>query len=225
MSEAQRIPFSFENSAPGLFPACRPSKIVCVGRNYLEHARELGNPVPQEPLIFLKPPSAMIGHGEAIVIPSISEFVSFEGELGVVIGRRARNLRLDEAADCVYGFTCVNDVTARDLQKRDGQWSRAKGFDTFCPVGPWIVPRESVELEAVRIRTYVGSELKQDAPLSDMIFPIPALIAHITQFMTLEAGDLIATGTPPGVGRIQAGDTVRVEIDGIGALENPVISE
>jgi 2-keto-4-pentenoate hydratase/2-oxohepta-3-ene-1,7-dioic acid hydratase in catechol pathway len=196
-----------------------------VGRNYLDHAKELGNPVPAEPLIFFKPVSSMIPAGAPIVYPAISEFVSFEGELGVVIGKRTRNVRAEEAEASIFGYTCVNDVTARDLQKKDGQWSRAKGFDTFCPVGPWIVPRGEVETGALRIRTFVNGVKLQDAPVSDLIFPVAVLIEHISQFMTLEPGDLIATGTPPGVGPLAPGDVVRVEIEGIGALENPVVRE
>ena len=221
----ERIPFIFENAEPGLVPACRPSKIVCVGRNYVDHAKELGNPVPAEPLIFFKPVSSLIPTGAAIVYPAISEFVSFEGELGVIIGKRTRNVRAEEAEASIFGYTCVNDVTARDLQKKDGQWSRAKGFDTFCPAGPWIVPRAEVDLNVVRVCSYVNDVKKQDAPVRDMIFPVAVLIEHISRFMTLEPGDLIATGTPPGVGPLVPGDEVRVEIEGIGALENPVIRE
>jgi 2-keto-4-pentenoate hydratase/2-oxohepta-3-ene-1,7-dioic acid hydratase in catechol pathway len=220
-----RLQFCYQNAEPRLTPACRPSKIVCVGRNYLDHAKELGNPVPAEPLIFLKPVSSLIPTGAPIIYPAISEFVSFEGELGVVIGKRARNVRAEDAEDFIFGYTCVNDVTARDLQKKDGQWSRAKGFDTFCPAGPWIVPRGEVDLSTVRIRTYVNGVKQQDAPVSDMIFPIARLIEHIARFMTLEPGDLIATGTPPGVGPLVPGDVVRVEIEGIGVLENPVVRE
>ncbi len=142
-----RIAFCFENVEPRLLPSCRPSKIVCVGRNYLEHAKELGNPVPSEPLIFLKPPSSLIASGEPIVYPAISELLSYEGELGVVIGKRARRVKAADVDEYIFGYTCVNDVTARDLQKKDGQWSRAKGFDTFCPVGPWVVPRAEVDME------------------------------------------------------------------------------
>ena len=221
----ERIPFVFENAEPRALPACRPSKIVCVGRNYVDHAKELGNPVPAEPLIFFKPVSSMIPSGAPIIYPAISEFVSFEGELGVIIGKRARNVRKEDAEAFIFGYTCVNDVTARDLQKKDGQWSRAKGFDTFCPVGPWIVPRGEVETSALRIRTFVNEVKKQDAPVSDMIFTVSVLIEHISRFMTLEPGDLIATGTPPGVGPLVPGDVVRVEIDGIGAVENPVVRE
>lgn len=220
-----RLQFCCENVEPRLVPTCRPSKIVCVGRNYLDHAKELGNPVPAEPLIFFKPVSSMIPTGAPIVYPAISEFVSFEGELGVVIGRRTRNVRAEEAEASIFGYTCVNDVTARDLQKKDGQWSRAKGFDTFCPVGPWIVPRGEVETGVLRIRTFVNGVKLQDAPVSDLIFPVAVLIEHISRFMTLEPGDLIATGTPPGVGPLAPGDVVRVEIEGIGALENLVVRE
>jgi 2-keto-4-pentenoate hydratase/2-oxohepta-3-ene-1,7-dioic acid hydratase in catechol pathway len=206
-----------------LLPPCWPSKIVCVGRNYREHAGELGNPVPAEPLLFLKPPSALIASGDPIVYPALSERVDYEGELGVVIGRRARHVRPQEAEEYVLGYTCVNDVTARDLQRKDGQFTRGKGFDTFCPVGPWIVPRDQVAFEEFRIRTFVDGEKKQDALASEMIFPVEVIIAFITQFMTLEPGDLIATGTPAGVGPVQAGSVVRVEIEGIGVLENRVV--
>ncbi len=220
-----RLAFCYQNAEPRLLPTCRPSKIVCVGRNYLEHARELGNPPPAEPIVFLKPPSSLIASGEPIVYPAISEFVSFEAELGVVIGRRARRVKARDAGQYIHGYTCVNDITARDLQKKDAQWTRAKGFDTFCPAGPWIVPQDQVDLERVRIRCLVDGEAKQDASLSDMIFPVPVLVEYITGFMTLEPGDLIATGTPPGVGPLQVGSTVRVEIEGIGAIENPVVRE
>jgi len=220
-----RLHFCFENVEPRLIPNYRPSKIICVERNYVEHARELGNPVPAEPLIFLKPPSSLIDTGQPIVYPSISEFLSYEGELGVVIGTRARRVRAGEAGQYVFGYTCVNDVTARDLQKKDGQWSRAKGFDTFCPVGPSIVPKEHVDFDQLRVRTFLDGEKKQDAPVHDMIFSVPSLIEFITRFMTLEPGDLVATGTPPGVGPIEAGCRVRVEIEGIGFIENPVVRE
>ena len=220
-----RLCFCFDNVEPRLFPTCRPSKIVCVGRNYLEHAKELGNPVPAEPLIFLKPPSSLVDSGQPIVYPAISEFVSYEEELGVVIGKRARRVKAEDAGQYIFGYTCVNDVTARDLQKKDGQWSRAKGFDTFCPVGPWIVPKEQVDFDQLRVRAFVNGETKQDASVRDMIFPVPFLVEYITRFMTLEPGDLVATGTPPGVGPIEAGCNVRVEIEGIGFIENPVVLE
>jgi 2-keto-4-pentenoate hydratase/2-oxohepta-3-ene-1,7-dioic acid hydratase in catechol pathway len=205
-------------------PAAAPSKIVCVGRNYAEHAKELGNAVPTEPLIFLKPPSALNGHLGAIVYPAISQLLSYEGEVGVVIGRRARHLKAEEAAAYIAGYTIVNDVTARDLQKKDGQWTRGKGFDTFCPVGPWWVPRNEVDFDALRVITRVNGEVKQDAPVTDMIFSVGAILQFVSEFMTLEPGDLIATGTPPGVGPLEAGDTVSVEVPGLGRLENPVVA-
>lgn len=206
-----------------LLPPVWPSKIVCVGRNYVDHAKELGNPVPAEPLLFYKPVSSLVAMNDSIVYPPFTELVSFEGELGLVIGRQARHVTKEDAMQYVYGFTIVNDVTARDLQKKDGQWARAKGCDTFCPVGPWVVPRTELKFEDLRIQTWVNGEKKQDGPVRDMIFSVGDVIAYITQFQTLEPGDLIATGTPPGVGPIQPGDTVRVEINGIGALENKVI--
>jgi 2-keto-4-pentenoate hydratase/2-oxohepta-3-ene-1,7-dioic acid hydratase in catechol pathway len=221
----ERLPFCYEITEPGLRPACRPSKIVCVGRNYREHAAELGNAVPAEPILFLKPPSSLIGPGTPIVYPSVSEFLSYEGELGVVIGRRARRVAAAEADRYIYGYTCVNDVTARDLQKKDGQWTRAKGFDTFCPAGPWVVPAGEIDRDHLRVRTWVDGVLKQDSSVRDMIFPVPFLVEYISRFMTLEPGDLIATGTPPGVGPLQAGSQVRVEIEGVGVLENPVVAE
>ena len=208
-----------------LLPPCAPSKIVCVGRNYAEHAKELGNEVPSEPLIFLKPPSSLIASGDTIVWPRIAEQLDFEGELGVVIGRRARRIRQNHALDSILGYTCVNDITARDLQKKDRQWTRAKGCDTFCAAGPSVVPKEDLAIEALRIRTRLDGALKQDGAACDMIFSIAAIIEFITEFMTLEPGDLIATGTPPGVGPLHPGATVEVEIDGIGVLENSVRRE
>jgi 2-keto-4-pentenoate hydratase/2-oxohepta-3-ene-1,7-dioic acid hydratase in catechol pathway len=206
-----------------LLPPCWPSKIVCVGRNYREHASELGNPLPAEPLIFLKPVSALAAHLDDIVYPPISTRVDYEGELGVVIGRRARRVKIEEAEACILGYTCVNDVTARDLQKKDGQWTRGKGFDTFCPVGPWVVPREEVRFEELRVRTFVDREKRQDASVREMIFPVARILEFVTEFMTLEPGDLIATGTPAGVGPLDPGSVVRVEIEGLGALENRVV--
>src|SRR5271165_6788464 len=206
-----------------LLPPCAPTKIVCVGRNYPEHARELGNEPPKEPLIFLKPPSSLIASGDSIVYPALSERVDFEGELGVIIGKRARRVKEAEAAEYVLGYTCVNDITARDLQKKDGQWTRGKGFDTFCAVGPSMTPREDVDETTLTVRTFVDGEKKQDAPVSEMMFSVDAIIAYVSEFMTLEPGDLIATGTPPGVGPLRPGSQVRVEIDGVGVLENVVI--
>jgi 2-keto-4-pentenoate hydratase/2-oxohepta-3-ene-1,7-dioic acid hydratase in catechol pathway len=205
-----------------LLPAVSPSKIVCVGRNYAEHAKELGNEVPKEPLIFLKPPSSLNAHNAAVIYPSISERVDFEGELGVVIGRRARKIQAEDYLKYVAGYTIVNDVTARDLQKKDGQWTRGKGFDTFCPVGPWWVPKGDVDFDSLRVITRVNGEVRQDAPVSDMLFSVGAILDFVSQFMTLEPGDLIATGTPPGVGPVNPGDRVEVEIPGLGILGNPI---
>ena len=202
----------------------RPTKIVCVGRNYAKHAAELGNDVPAEPLIFLKPPSAVIADGEAIVHPGWVGRVDYEGEIAVVIGRRARHVSPDEAWEVVAGVAPLNDVTARDLQRSDGQWSRAKGFDTFCPVGP-VRPLDRVELERLAVRTLVNGSLRQEAAAAEMVFDVPTLIAHITRVMTLEPGDLVATGTPEGIGPLQPGDTVTVEVEGVGRVTNPVVAE
>jgi 2-keto-4-pentenoate hydratase/2-oxohepta-3-ene-1,7-dioic acid hydratase in catechol pathway len=199
-----------------------PSKIVCVGRNYAEHARELGNEVPQEPLIFLKPPSSLNAHGAPVFYPTLSQRVDFEGELGVVIGRRAVRIHAADSRKYIAGYTIVNDVTARDLQKKDGQWTRGKGFDTFCPVGPWWVPKEEVDFDSLRVITRVNGEVRQEAPVTEMLFSVGAVLEFISQCMTLEPGDLVATGTPPGVGPVQPGDSVQVEIPGLGILENPI---
>jgi 2-keto-4-pentenoate hydratase/2-oxohepta-3-ene-1,7-dioic acid hydratase in catechol pathway len=204
-------------------PPSSPSKIVCVGRNYVEHAKELGNEPPTEPLIFLKPPSALNVSGDPIVYPPICRRLDYEGELGIVIGRRARHVKKEEALQYVYGYTVVNDVTARDLQRKDGQWTRAKGFDTFCVVGPWVVPQQEVDFRALRVRTTVEGQVRQEASVLDMIFSPDVIIAFITEVMTLEPGDLIATGTPSGIGPLEAGQTVRVEVSGIGGVENRVI--
>ena len=212
-------------SGARLLPPCSPSKIVCVGRNYAEHAKEMGVDVPAEPTIFLKPPSSLIASGDAIVYPRLTQRLDYEGELGVVIGRRARHVKSADAAAYILGYTPVNDVTARDLQRKDGQWTRGKGFDTFCPVGPYIVPRDEANLGDSRVRTFVDGEKKQDAAFSEMIFSVSDIIAYVSAFMTLESGDLIATGTPSGVGPLQPGSRVRVEIEGVGALENTVILE
>ncbi len=225
-------PFSEDHTGPSfaltkvrLLPPCWPTKIVCVGRNYAAHARELGNEPPAEPIVFLKPHSSLLAHKDTILYPPITSHVSYEGELGVVIGKRARRVKAGQAEDCVFGYTCVNDVTARDLQKNDPMWTRAKGFDTFCPVGPWIVGKEDVDLGRIRVRTYVNGELKQDAPASDMIFSIGQIIEYVTEFMTLEPGDLIATGTPPGVGPMEPGSEVQVLVEGVGTLENRLEKE
>jgi len=204
-----------------LLPPCVPTKIVCVGRNYLDHAKELGNEVPKEPLIFLKPPSSVIAPDEPILLPRISERVDFEGELGVIISRRCFHVGASEdVRPFIGGYTCLNDVTARDLQKRDGQWSRAKGFDTFCPIGPLL--ETTAPTPQTTIETFVNGVRKQSGRLSEMIFPVDVIICWITQAMTLEPGDVIATGTPSGVGPLAAGDVVEVSISGIGTLSNPV---
>lgn len=197
-----------------------PSKIICVGRNYAEHAKELGNEVPKAPLIFMKPPSSVIASGEAIVLPRASQRVEYEGEIGIVIGRRAYRVDEDEAAACIRGVVAVNDVTARDLQKTDGQWTRAKGFDTFCPLGPEGGTAKSLdELELV---TRVNGVERQRATAGEMVFSIPRLIVYISGIMTLLPGDMIATGTPAGVGPLVPGDVVEVEVPGVSRVTNPV---
>jgi 2-keto-4-pentenoate hydratase/2-oxohepta-3-ene-1,7-dioic acid hydratase in catechol pathway len=200
-----------------------PRKIVCIGRNYREHAAELGNEVPKEPLLFLKAPTAVIAPGEAIRIPAISQRVDFEGELAVVIGRRAAHLgATDDLRPYIRGYTIVNDVTARDLQKSDGQWSRAKGFDTFCPMGP-LVTDEIDPAAGLTVETRLNGEGKQHGTTKDLIFDIAALLRHITAAMTLLPGDVIPTGTPAGVAPMKAGDRVEVIVEGIGTLANPVV--
>jgi len=200
-----------------------PRKLVCIGRNYREHAAELGNEVPKEPLLFLKAPTAVIAPGEAIRIPSLSQRVDFEGELAVVIGRRATRLGPNEdVKPYIRGYTIVNDVTARDLQKSDGQWSRAKGFDTFCPMGP-LVTGEIDPGAGLAVETRLNGELKQHGTTADLIFDIPALLRHITAAITLLPGDVIPTGTPAGVAAMKSGDRVEVTVEGIGTLSNPVV--
>ncbi len=198
-----------------------PSKIVCVGRNYAAHAAELGNEVPAEPLIFLKAPSALIRDGDAIVLPRGAGRIEYEGEIGVVIGSRARRVSERDAWGYVGAIVPVNDVTARELQKRDGQWTRAKGFDTFCPVGE-PVPAGAVDPEALTVVTRVNGERRQQGSVRDMAYSIPRILAYISGVMTLEPGDIIATGTPEGVGPLTAGDVVEVEVSGVGTLRNPV---
>lgn len=199
----------------------RPSKIVCVGRNYLEHARELGNPMPERPLIFLKPSSALIGDGDAIVLPQESERVEHEGEIAVIIGTRARRVPADHAMEYITGFAPLNDVTARDLQKTDGQWTRAKGFDTFCPLGA-MVPANGIDPAGLEVICRVNGDVRQHGRASDMAFGIPELVSYISSVMTLEPGDVIATGTPAGVGPLRAGDVVEVEIPGVGTVRNEI---
>jgi 2-keto-4-pentenoate hydratase/2-oxohepta-3-ene-1,7-dioic acid hydratase in catechol pathway len=199
-----------------------PSKIICVGRNYRAHAKEMGSDVPKEPLLFLKPPSAVIGPDDAIVMPPESERVDHEGELGIVIGRGGRRIARADALSHVFGATAVNDVTARDLQKKDGQWSRAKGFDTFCPVGPVIVT--GLDLTALSVACRVRGETRQSGNTRDMIFPVDELVAYISAAFTLLPGDLIVTGTPEGVGPLAAGDVVEVEVEGVGVLSSRVVA-
>jgi 2-keto-4-pentenoate hydratase/2-oxohepta-3-ene-1,7-dioic acid hydratase in catechol pathway len=199
-----------------------PSKIVAVGRNYADHAAELGNDVPAEPLLFLKPSTAVIGPGEPIRLPTdLSDEVSFEGEIAVVIGALISRVTPDVAVKAILGVTCANDLTLRDVQRRESQWARAKGFDGSCPLGPAITT--GLDLGALRIRTFVDGELRQDGLSSQMVFDIPRIVSEVSQVMTLLPGDVILTGTPAGVGTIRPGQRVRVEIDGVGALENPVI--
>ncbi len=208
-----------------LLAPVRPSKIVCVGRNYREHAAELNNEVPSEPLIFLKPASALLAPGQNIVRPRLAQRVDFEGELGVVIGRPCHKLKPDEdVRPYILGYTCVNDVTARDLQKKDQQWSRAKGFDTFCPVGP-VVSDELDPWAGVTVETRQNGETRQHGSTSDFIFALDVVIRYIAEVMTLKPGDLIPTGTPSGVGPMAAGDVVEVHVPEIGTLRNSVIDE
>ncbi|MGE0396030.1 MAG: fumarylacetoacetate hydrolase family protein [Kofleriaceae bacterium] len=199
-----------------------PSKIIGIGQNYRAHAAEMGKGIPEEPLMFLKPRSAMVAEGTPIERPSGYERVDYEGELGVVIGKLAHRVSREIALDYVLGFVCVNDVTVRDLQKKDVQFTRAKGFDTFCPIGPRIVA--GLDPTNLRIQTRVNGVVKQDSSTSDMIFDVATLIAFCSEHMTLEVGDVISTGTPAGVGNLAPGDIVEVEIDGIGVLKNPVVA-
>ena len=200
-----------------------PTKIVCVGRNYVEHAKELGNEVPKVPLIFLKPPSSIISNGETIFLPPQSAQVEHEAELVIVIGKRGRHVTAENAKKIILGYTIGNDVTARDLQKSDGQWTRAKGFDTFCPYGPWI--DTDFDPSDVVITCRVNGQMRQMASTRDMVFNVGVLIAYITSIMTLEPGDLIFTGTPAGVGELKDGDEVSVEIEGLGIIKNKVKAE
>jgi len=194
-----------------------PSKLVCIGRNYAAHAKELGNEVPSEPLLFLKPPSAMMGPGGVVRLPPESARVEHEAELVVVIGARAKNVAREDALKHVFGYTCACDVTARDLQKKDVQFTRAKGFDTFAPIGPWI--ETALDPAGVRVRCTVNGETRQDGATANMIFDVPTLVAYVSRMMTLEPGDVILTGTPEGVGPLVSGDTLAVEVTGIGTLK------
>ncbi|MGB7024667.1 MAG: fumarylacetoacetate hydrolase family protein [Candidatus Acidiferrales bacterium] len=204
-----------------LLPPCEPSKIVCVGRNYTEHAAELGNDLPKEPLIFLKPPSSILAPGDPIILTPQSERVDYEGELAIVIGKTCSRLKGPaEAKSCILGYTCLNDVTARDLQKRDVQFTRAKGFDTFCPFGPFI--ETELDLSGTTVETFLNGTKRQSARIAEMIFSVDVIIQWISQMMTLLPGDVIATGTPSGVGPLAAGDVIEVAVSGVGTLRNPV---
>lgn len=213
----ERVPIS---DVALLAPVIPRSKVVCVGRNYRDHAAELGNDVPAEPMLFFKPNTSVIGPGDAISLPPQSQRVDFEGELAAVIGKIAKNVPAERALDYVFGYTIGNDVTARDLQKTDGQWARAKGFDTFCPLGPAIETDFDPTGDAV-VTTRVNGEVRQQGPISDMIFSLADIIAYASAAFTLLPGDVILTGTPAGVGPFAVGDTVEVEISGLGILRNP----
>lgn len=210
-------------------PLRTPSKIICVGRNYMAHAKEMGNRVPQEPLLFFKPPSALIPGGVPIVLPRASTHVEHEGEIAVVLGARLRLASEEEARDAVSHVLPLNDVTARDLQRSDPQWTRAKGFDTFCPVGAPVpvasLRAQGLSLESLEVTTHVNGELRQHGRAADMVFNIPFLLAYASRIMTLEPGDILSTGSPEGVGPLEPGDQVRVQIPGVGAVENPVEAE
>lgn len=199
-----------------------PSKVVAVGLNYRDHADELGMPIPDEPVLFLKPPTAVIGHGDTVLMPPQVQQVDYEAELAVVIGRRCREVPADQAGSVIFGYTCGNDVTARDLQRKDVQWTRSKSFDTFCPLGPFIeTALDPHDLEDLRIEALVNGEVRQSSTTSQMIFMVPKLVAFISRVMTLQAGDVILTGTPPGVGQVSDGDEVTIRIEGVGELTNP----
>jgi 2-keto-4-pentenoate hydratase/2-oxohepta-3-ene-1,7-dioic acid hydratase in catechol pathway len=200
-----------------------PSKVVAVGRNYAEHARELGNEVPPEPVLFLKPSTSVVGPGDPIVRPEGVGRVDFEGELAVVVGKLVRRLEPGDAIQAVLGFACANDVTARDLQRADGQWTRAKGFDTFCPLGPWI--ETDLDSSDLALRTLVNGEVRQQARTSQLEHGVAELLAFISRVMTLLPGDVVLTGTPAGVGPLEPGDRVEVEVEGVGVLNNPVVAE
>ncbi|GGH39952.1 fumarylacetoacetate hydrolase family protein [Microbacterium album] len=211
----ERVPLG---DAALLAPVIPRSKVVCVGKNYSAHAAEMDSEVPKEPLLFFKPNTAVIGPGDAIVRPPQSQDTHWEGELAVVIGRIAKNVKAENALDYVFGYTVANDVTARDLQRSDGQWSRAKGFDTFCPLGPAI--ETDFDYAQGEVITRLNGEVKQQAPFTDMIFDVPTIIEYVTAAFTLLPGDVLLTGTPAGVGAFQAGDTIEVEIPGLGVLRN-----
>ncbi|NLC07811.1 MAG: fumarylacetoacetate hydrolase family protein [Syntrophomonadaceae bacterium] len=206
-----------------LLSPCQPSKVVCVGLNYADHAEELNLNIPKEPLLFLKPPSAVIGPGDFIIYPNACQQLDYEGELAVVIREKAKNISVQEVHKVILGYTCGNDITARDLQRLDGQWTRAKSFDTFCPLGPWI--NNELDPTKINIKLWVNDELKQNSNTSRMIFPVDFLVSYISRIMTLYPGDVILTGTPFGVGSLKSGDRITVEIEGLGRLPNQVKTE
>ncbi|HMA19176.1 MAG TPA: fumarylacetoacetate hydrolase family protein [Gemmatimonadaceae bacterium] len=213
-------PLAFGDAPPVQMKIERPGKIVCIGRNYREHAKELGNEVPAEPLFFLKPSTSVIEDGEAIVLPPQSERVEFEGEIGIVIGARLSKANEERAARAIRGVVALNDVTARDLQRKDSQWTRAKGFDSFCPIGP--IATSFGDLTALTVITRVNGEEKQRGAASEMVFSIPMLLSYVSHVMTLEPGDILATGTPSGVGPLKDGDVVEIEVEGLSRVSNPV---
>lgn len=220
--DAQLEPLKMEDAE--LLSPVEPSKIVCVGRNYRDHAKELGNEIPAEPLLFFKPPSALLAPGGMVRMPAVAGRVDYEGELALVIGKQARRLKAtDDWRSYVRGYTLANDVSARDLQKKDGQWTRAKGFDTFCPVGPLV--SDEIDPEDTTLETRVNGEQRQRGHTRDFIFAIPALLEYITAAMTLEPGDLVLTGTPAGVGPVAAGDVVEISVPGLGTLSNVFASD
>jgi 2-keto-4-pentenoate hydratase/2-oxohepta-3-ene-1,7-dioic acid hydratase in catechol pathway len=208
-----------------LLPPIAPSKVVALGLNYKNHALEMKLPIPEEPIIFLKPATAVIGPGEAIVYPGggLTHRVDYEAELGIVIAQRCRKVKAEDAAGVIMGYTCVNDVTARDLQGKDGQWTRAKSFDTFCPIGPCI--ETELDPADIKVRAILNGKVVQESSTAELIFSVPKIVELVTRVMTLLPGDIIATGTPPGVGRMKPGDEITVEVEGIGRLTNPVVED
>jgi 2-keto-4-pentenoate hydratase/2-oxohepta-3-ene-1,7-dioic acid hydratase in catechol pathway len=224
LGEFSTLRMSFPLERVKLLPPITPAKIWCVGRNYAGHAKELKHEIPKEPLVFIKATSALAGNGDPVRIPEWAGRTDYEGELAVVIGKRCRKVAEKDALSYVAGYSCFNDVTARDLQNLDGQWTRAKSFDTFAPFGPVIVLTNTMPADA-RITTRLNGSVMQRDKFSSMIFPVARIISHISMFATLEPGDVIATGTPEGIGRVRSGDRVEVEIDGIGTLSNPFISD
>lgn len=214
---------SFKVGDVDILPPVVPSKIVCVGLNYKDHAEELKMPIPDEPVIFLKPTTTIIGHEDTIIAPAFCRRVDYEAELAVVISRVCKNISPGEAREYILGYTCLNDVTERFFQNKDGQWTRAKSFDTFCPIGPWV--ETEVDWRGIRVSTYLNGEIKQSSTTSNMIFGVEEIVSFVSRIMTLLPGDIIATGTPPGVGEMKNGDEVVVEIEGIGVLKNYFMKE